>query len=77
MTMSYEEAIEHVNETVWGENSDDTKVLARMLIELTEQQRVSNLLKLLELGLVAGEELEALKASVKNAVGLPAQQPLA
>ncbi len=49
--MKYDEALEFIQKESWGEDSDDTKVIARMLLEVSENLRIANLLKIEELKL--------------------------
>lgn len=73
--MNYEETKKFIEETAWGANANETKIMATMLLEIEENLRIANVIKLAEIGLVSGEELEALEPELRLGVGLPAQQP--
>lgn len=73
--MDYEQTKKFIKEAAWGSNANETKIMATMLLEIEENLRIANVIKLAEIGLVSGEELEALKPELRLGVGLPAQQP--
>lgn len=73
--MNYEQTKKFIEETAWGANANETKIMATMLLEIEENLRIANVIKLAEIGLISGEELEALKPELRLGVGLPAQQP--
>lgn len=73
--MNYEQTKKFIEETAWGSNANETKIMATMLLEIEENLRIANVIKLAEIGLISGEELEALKPELRLGVGLPAQQP--
>lgn len=72
--LNYSETKELI-EGAWGPGANDTKIISTLILEIEEHMRIANLLKLVELGLITGEELEALKPELRLGVGLPAQQP--
>lgn len=71
--MDYEETKKYIQETAWGPGSNDTKIMATMLLEIEEHMRIANVLKLYEMGIVSDEELSLVKEDLRHGVGISAQ----
>lgn len=68
--LKLQEAIDHLKTNVYGTDADDTIALGIMLAQINEQLRVSNLLKMKELGLISIDELGDVVLDLRQAVGL-------
>lgn len=71
--MKIYDAINFINTRTFGPNVDDTRVIGRMLAEITEQLRAANLMKLIELELIEPDEKAELITQVRSAVSLPSE----
>jgi len=58
MTLNYDEGLKLIETAVWGESADDTRLVARLLLDISENLKIANRLKLKELQL-KGAELSA------------------